>query len=192
MKEDSELKDIPRSEVPEFQTTLDFLKAKRNWNELIDFLKEKAERYPEAYYILSELSQAYRLVDNSQGALLCSQRAMQLVPDDDDLVIYNHGVALMLNDMYSEAITYLNMILVKSIDEIAYGEHGEGKKWGTSLYNDSLYVKGVCYMELGNRVEALHYIQLHLSNRRRGLYSDFSRREVLQQLKILLGNKACI
>ena len=188
-KEVSELKNLPKSEGPAFQATLNYLRAKRNWDELRDFLQEKADQYPEDYFILTELSQAYRFVDNSRQALYYSQKALELVPDDDELVIYNHGMALQDNEMYSEALPYFNMILEKSIEEIAYGEHGEGMKYAKGLYNDSLYMKGVCYMELGNKEEALHYIQLHLSNRHRGQYSAFSRQEVIQCLNELLGKK---
>ena len=189
MTEDSELKILPDSEMPAFQTTLDSLKSQKNWDELRDFLQEKAELYPDDYFILSQLSQVYGKLDDDRKELYYSQKAMELVPDDDELVIYNHGRALQDNEMYSEALPYFNMILEKSIEEIAYSEHGEGMKYAKGLYNDSLYMKGVCHMELGNKEEALHYIQLHLSNRQRGQYSAFSRQEVIQCLNELLGKK---
>ncbi|WP_295731846.1 tetratricopeptide repeat protein [uncultured Muribaculum sp.] len=175
---------LPESEISVFQRALDELKAGKNWNGLRDFLKDKSELYPDDYYILTELSQAYFLINSPKDALCAAQKAF-LLEENDELVIYNLAMALQLNGMYSDAMKYFDMILSKLIDDIAYGNHGEGKKWAKSLHNDSLYMKGVCYMELGNNEEAAYCIRSHIYNRRRGIYSDFSRKQVLRRLNKL-------
>ncbi len=176
---------LPESEIGAFQTTLDALKARQDWLPLREFLKEKSELYPDDYYILTELSSICYLTNHPQEALNAAQKAKDLEPDDDVLVSYNLGMALSLNEMYLEAIENFDTILSMSIDDIAYGEHGEGRKWAQSIYNDSLYMKGVCYMELGKGEDAKKCLISHLSNRRKGLYSDFSRKQVLRRLRML-------
>ena len=77
---------------------------------------------------------------------------------------------------FSEAIVQLNRILKRKINTIAYGVHGEGMKWAMSIKNDSLYLKAICQLNLGKLKEAYKLIVKHLAQRRRGVYSDFTKK----------------
>ena len=90
-----------------------------------------------------------------------SMEAMQLEPNDV-LVMYNYAVALYSNEKYLEAIVQLNRILKRRINSIAYGVHGTGLKWVMSIKNDSLYLKAICQLNLGNLKEAYSLIGKHL------------------------------
>ena len=90
-----------------------------------------------------------------------SLEAMRLEPNDV-LVVYNYAVALYSNEKFSEAIVQLNRILKRKINTIAYGVHGEGMKWAMSIKNDSLYLKAICQLNLGNLKEAYSLIGKHL------------------------------
>ena len=90
-----------------------------------------------------------------------SMEAMQLEPNDV-LVMYNYAVALYSNEKYLEAIVQVNRILKRRINSIAYGVHGKGLKWAMSIQNDSLYLKAICQLNLGNLKEAYSLIGKHL------------------------------
>ena len=90
-----------------------------------------------------------------------SMEAMQLEPNDV-LVMYNYAVALYSNEKYLEAIVQLNRILKRRINSIAYGVHGKGLKGVMSIKNDSLYLKAICQLNLGNLKEAYSLIGKHL------------------------------
>lgn len=175
---------IPKDKYREIQDTIDTLKQTHDWEKLKSFLISCSERYPKEYYIFTELSSIYYMEDNSTDALFVSQKAMSIEPKDV-LVIYNYGMALFLNNKFDEAITQFNRIRRKKIYSIAYGKYGEGMKWAKSIVNDSVYMIGVSYMEMGDNKKAEKFMREHLSHRRRGIYSDFTKRQVKRRLNIL-------
>ena len=115
-----------------------------------------------------------------------SMEAMQLEPNDV-LVMYNYAVALYSNEKYLEAIVQLNRILKRRINSIAYGVHGEGLKWAMSIKNDSLYLKAICQLNLGKLNEAYSLIGKHLAQRRRGVYSDFTKKQVKRKEQYIIN-----
>lgn len=170
--------------VRSFKKKLEDLKAQRKWQELIVFLEENSRLYPNEYFIFTILSEVYCKIDNKEKALATSERAMA-IEDRDILVLYNYAMSLVLNNRYSEAIVVFDRILNKRLKTVAYGHYGEGIKWTRSIFNDSRYLKGLCYKKLDNHKEAYRLIKLHLSRRKRGIYSDFTRRHVLKTLNEL-------
>ena len=115
-----------------------------------------------------------------------SMEAMQLEPNDV-LVVYNYAVALYSNEKYLKAIVQLNRILKRRINSIAYGVHGEGLKWAMSIKNDSLYLKAICQLNLGKLKEAYSLIRKHLAKRRRGVYSDFTKKQVKRKEQYIIN-----
>ena len=144
-----------------FQNTLDNLKSNSKWQVLKTYLIEMKIKYPSEYFICTELSNAYHMLGMYKESEQASLEAMQLEPNDV-LVIYNYAVALYSNEKFSEAIVQLNRILKRKINAIAYGVHGEGMKWAMSIKNDSLYLKAICQLNLGNLKEAYSLIGKHL------------------------------
>ena len=115
-----------------------------------------------------------------------SMEAMQLEPNDV-LVMYNYAVALYSNEKYLEAIVQLNRILKRRINSIAYGVHGKGLKWAMSIKNDSLYLKAICQLNLGKLKDAYKLIVKHLAQRRRGVYSDFTKKQVKRKEQYIIN-----
>ena len=76
-------------------------------------------------------------------------------------------------------------IYKSSIKHLAFGIYGEGLKWAKSLKNDTRYMIGVTYLEMKNREKAKFYIKQHLINRKRGIYSDFTRIQVIKKLQFI-------
>jgi tetratricopeptide (TPR) repeat protein len=111
--------------------------------------------------------------------------AMKIEPNDV-LVIYDYGCSLSALDRNNEAIRQWNKIIEKDIDEIAFGDFGEGLKWAKSIKNDARYRKAICSLEVGNKDEAAKLIKEHLLNRQRGIYSDFSKKQIVKIQKSII------
>lgn len=176
------IKIFPRARVKEFQERLNTLKAQDKWEELIGFLQPLAEKYTNDYYILTELSFAQHNVKQYNDALLSVTKAMKI--ENHDVYVWDaYACALLYNDQYDEALEWYNKILRKSVSEIAYGPHGEGWKWALSIHTDAFFWKANCYDGKGDYREALRLTKLHLRKRKRGVFSDFSKKEVQNFLK---------
>ena len=169
-----------------FQNTLDNLKSNSKWQVLKTYLIEMKMKYPSEYFICTELSNAYHMLGMYKESEQASLEAMRLEPNDV-LVVYNYAVALYSNEKFSEAIVQLNRILKRKIDTIAYGVHGEGMKWAMSIKNDSLYLKAICQLNLGKLKEAYKLIVKHLAQRRRGVYSDFTKKQVTRKEQYIIN-----
>ena len=169
-----------------FQNTLDNLKSNSKWQVLKTYLMEMKIKYPSEYFICTELSNAYRMLGMYKESEQASLEAMRLEPNDM-LVVYNYAVALYSNEKFSEAIVQLNRILKRKINTIAYGVHGEGMKWAMSIKNDSLYLKAICQLNLGKLKDAYKLIVKHLAQRRRGVYSDFTKKQVKRKEQYIIN-----
>ena len=169
-----------------FQNTLDNLKSNSKWQVLKTYLMEMKIKYPSEYFICTELSNTYHMLGMYKESEQASMEAMQLEPNDV-LVIYNYAVALYSNEKYLKAIIQLNRILKRRINSIAYGVHGEGLKWAMSIKNDSLYLKAICQLNLGKLKEAYKLIVKHLAQRRRGVYSDFTKKQVTRKEQYIIN-----
>ena len=169
-----------------FQNTLDNLKNNSKWQVLKTYLMEMKIKYPSEYFICTELSNAYRMLGMYKESEQASLEAMRLEPNDM-LVVYNYAVALYSNEKFLEAIVQLNRILKRKINTIAYGVHGEGMKWAMSIKNDSLYLKAICQLNLGKLKEAYKLIVKHLAQRRRGVYSDFTKKQVTRKEQYIIN-----
>ena len=64
---------------------------------------------------------------------------------------------------------------------------GEGLKWAMSIKNDSLYLKAICQLNLGKLKKAYSLIGKHLVQRRRGVYSDFTKKQVKRKEQYIIN-----
>lgn len=148
--------------------------------EILEFLKSYLIKYPDEYYILTELSSIIENSDKAE-ALKYSIKAFEIEPNDY-LVKYNYAKALIANGDNLLASKLLRQILSANIDDIAYGIHGEGLKYAKHIINDSKYLIGICYLNQKKYKTAYKYLSNHLGNRQKGIYSDFSQTQVLKKL----------
>lgn len=148
--------------------------------EISEFLKSYLKQYPDDYYILTELSSTIISLDKEE-ALKYSIKAISIEPNDN-LVKYNHAKALIENEQHKLALKILRQIVNVNIEDIAYGIHGEGMRYAKSIVNDSIYLIGICYLNQGKSKTAYKYLSRHLANRKRGIYSDFTKNQVLKRL----------
>ena len=174
---------MPSNVGKRFQSKLDMLKHKSDWNGIITMLKRYASNYPNEYYIFQQLAQTYyiKCIGQFQLACQCAEKAFNMEPDDD-LNIYTYACSLYYVGRLDESFDLFSKITSKDVDAIAYGEHGEGLLYAKSLINDSIYMMGVICQDKLQYKEAKELFMKHLVNRRRGQYSDFTKEQVLNHI----------
>lgn len=155
--------------------------------EISEFLKSYLIKFPDDYYILTELSSIIVSSDKEE-ALKYSIKAFEIEPNDY-LVKYNYAKVLIANGDNLLAIKLLRQILNADIDDIAYGIHGEGLKYAKHIINDSIYLIGISYLNCRKYKTAYKYLFKHLENRQKGIYSDFSRAQTLKKISTCIKNR---
>jgi len=111
------------------------LASKKDWTQLIRYLKRKCEEFPKEYWFKTELAE-YLYLEGNKACLRYAKEAFDIAPDDM-LVVYNYAYSLYINERYEEAENALMIIREKGLDYIAYSEHGEGMRWAKKLMQDT-------------------------------------------------------
>lgn len=172
------------------QRQIDYKKKSGDFKSLRIYLRRLLSVIPDDYYLLAELSSACYQLGKYNESLTYANQAYQLAPDDY-WVRYIYGCALLSKNRLDEAAEMFNSIIACDINYLAYYEHGEGKRWAESLLNDSRYMRAAVYEQECYHLEARKMFLLHKSLRKRGLYSDFSMRQVnnhLRNLNVTIGD----
>ncbi len=173
---------MPDAEIEDFQKRYDTLKKNNQWEELVEYLQPLAERYVRDFFINTELSVALYRVGRYSDSLYYAEKAYHIEKRSSN-VVFNYACALLDNEKYSEAIEVYNRLLSKKIETVAYGIYGCGLKDAQTYFIDALYYKALCYAGLGRHKEARRLFELHLSKRRRGIWSDVSRKAVMENFE---------
>ena len=171
----------------EFSEKLNAFFDDDKWLDAKELLENEVKKYPKEYFLITSLAKVCYNLKLYEESLRYAVDAMKIEPDDV-LVIYDYGCALSALNRNSEAIRQWNKIIEKDIDEIAYGDFGEGLRWAKSIINDSRYRMAICTLEIGNKEKAKKLIKEHLANRQRGIYSDFTKKRVINKQKSLIEN----
>lgn len=166
------------------QQMIDDYKERGEWIKLHSLLLEIIKDYPDEYYFLTELSSVCYQLNLPSECLNYAERAYKIAVNDL-WVTFHYGMALYLNDDFEESQIMFSKIISTSVEVLAYGEHGEGLKWAKSLINDSRYMIARCMMQQQKYSDAEIILQEHISKRKRGLYSDFSKRQALNHLQYI-------
>lgn len=168
----------------DFSRRLNALFDDEEWEGAKILLEQESAKFPEEYFLLTSLSKVCFNLQLFEESLKYASKAIEIEPNDT-LVVYDYGCALAAVGRYKEAIVQWDNIIAKDINEVAYGDYGEGLRWAKSIINDSRYRKAMCLIEIGDIEKAKQLIVSHLSNRERGIYSDFTKKQVLTRQKSL-------
>ena len=177
---------MPLEAGKKFQSKLNSLKADADWKGMISLLKRYTSKYPQEYYFYQQLAAVYYIESIGKYSLACqyAEQAYQMEPNDN-LNIYTYACSLYYVDRLEESFDLFSEIASKDISTIAYGEHGEGLLYAKSLKNDSIYMMGPIRQKQQKFEEAKELFTMHLNNRKRGLYSDFTKKQVMNHLSAL-------
>jgi tetratricopeptide (TPR) repeat protein len=155
---------------------------KEKYKEAKDEIILLLEEYPDDSWLLTRLSTTYYELFDYENALYYAKLAYAISPNDP-LILWDYACALDMLQKHMEAIDLWKRILNLGIEEIAYGEYGEGLKWGKSLYNDCNYRISMSYLDINQYKESIDYLNFHIEKRQRGISSLYSLREVKDKLK---------
>ena len=155
-----------------------------NWHDAKLLLKSELQKNPDDHFLLTQFGEVLYEMQEYEKAIEFTEKAYKLAPNCP-LTLNNHAVVLYINEKNNEAIQIWKNLLEKNINEIAESECGDGLKYAKSLINDIRFRIGDAYLANNEREEALNYYKLHLTNRKRGLFSNFTKNEVEKEIKEL-------
>lgn len=115
-------------------------------------------------------------------ALAQYQRAYSLEPADIAPLYYQADCYFWLNQP-ARAYEILQDITSVGLEEVQR-RYGRSKSWYDAVCLDALYQQARCMIELGNYPAGIALMKAHLAKRRRGLQSEYSKREVEDDLFI--------
>ena len=169
-------------EMLAFSEKLNLLWREQKMNDAKKLLLTELEKYPNEYFLYTSLAQTCSGLGEYASALEFSQKAIN-IRNDDVLVLYNHVTALIETEAYKEALSFCQQILRMSVGRIA--RNGEEVKWAKSIRNDTMYLKSIALFKIGQYSQALRIMKQLLTLRQRGLYSDYSKRQIMKKIKII-------
>jgi tetratricopeptide (TPR) repeat protein len=158
---------------------------KEDWPEARKEILSKLEKDPEDHWLLTRLGLTYYEERDYEKALKIEEMAYRIAPHCP-LVLWDYAGTLQMLGRHKEAIKVYRRILAKGIDEIAYGECGEGKAWGRGLIADCYYRLSDSHRDLGEDTKAVRAFETHLDLRGPGCHSIYplgSLNKKLQTLK---------
>ena len=167
-------------EKKEFSKLLNLLWRNGEFKEAKELLLNQVNIFPFEYFLWTSLAQTCSGLCEYKMELEYSTKAINLCKNDV-LVIYNHIGALEDNGFYQEALPYCQKILRKTIKEIALT--GESIKWAKSIRNDTLFLKAVSLFNIGEYEKTYRILYKLLKQRQRGIYSDFSKKQICELIK---------
>ncbi len=151
-------------------------------------LTKEIEEYPNDHWLLAELAISYYELRDYKTALIYSGKAIKLAPDCPLTMDY-HAIILFANEETEKSLEIWSKLLNKDVEDIAFGQCGEGKRFAKSLINDVRFRLGDVHLKLNDKKNALDYYKDHLNNRQRGIYSNFLKKEVEKEIASLEKTK---
>lgn len=149
-----------------------------NWVKARELLLIELKKNKDDAWLLTRLSTTYYEQYDYKKALEISIRAFAILPSDP-LVIWDYAGALSMLGEDKQAINFYKMIVRMDLNKIAFFETGNGLRWAKSIVNDSRFRIGLCFLDLKNQKQAKKWIEEHLKNRKKGLPSLYSKKEII-------------
>jgi tetratricopeptide (TPR) repeat protein len=146
--------------------------AKRQWSKARGLLQEELVYHPADHWLWLTLSLTYYEQKKYEQALKCSEWAVHLEPACP-LALWHYAGSLYMSGMGGPALAIWTSLLSMDIDEVAYGEHGEGMDWALQLINDVQYRVGRYYQDIGRDDMAAEAFGKYIHNRDHGVGSIY-------------------
>jgi tetratricopeptide (TPR) repeat protein len=167
-------KDKPRKTIERL------LKAEK-WQEAQLLLHTELIHAPTDHWCWMMLSETYYEQFDYDTALECAKRAVELAPHCS-LALWHYAGCLSMTGQKRAALAVWQLLLNRDLDEVAYGECGEGMKWAMQLLNDVHYRMGFIHQFLGEDTQARVSFEKYLHNRRHGVGSIYDVEDVKNRL----------
>ena len=160
--------------------------ALEDWAEARSLIKIELRQFPDSHWLITRLGLTYYEERQYKRALRYSEKAFSIAPKCP-LVLWDYAGCLEMLERTEEAIIIYKRIIRRGINQIAYGDCGEGKGRARGLIADCHYCLAHCYQDIGKVKEAQQEYMRHLSLRGPGCNSIYDintvRKEVLNLKK---------
>lgn len=147
--------------------------AKRQWSKARHLAQEELVYNPADHWLWLTLSLTYYEQKKYEPALKCSEWAVHLEPACP-LALWHYAGSLFMSGQGTAALAIWTSLLSMDIDEVAYGEHGEGMDWALQLINDVHYRVARYYQTIGRGDLAAESLRKYVHNREHGVGSIYN------------------
>ena len=144
-------------------TKIDKVVGKEDWVKARPLIKKAIKKYPDDFYLLTQLAVTYYEQKNYEQAFEAIKKAYELEPTEPLVMWHYAGTLDMLGDK-PKAIDVFKRIVKKGPEKIAYIDTTEGLRRAKSLINDCNYLIGMCYKDIGKKSLAYKWLTNHLEN----------------------------
>jgi tetratricopeptide (TPR) repeat protein len=126
-----------------------------------------------------------------EKALECAKRAVELQANCP-LALWHYAGSLFMSGHESSALVIWTLLLDMDLEDVAYGECGEGMDAALQLINDVHYRVGRYYQWKGDRENACVSFRKYLHNRAHGVGSIYDAEQVKRYLRQLAPEPAAV
>jgi len=162
-------------------TDIESLIEQKQWAKARESIHEGLEDAPTDHWLWLTPSLTYYEQKKYAKALQCSQRAVELQPSCP-LALWHFAGALFMNGREDAALVIWTILRDMDLEEVAYGECGEGMDWALQLLNDVHYRVGRYYQWKEKHELARTSFEKYLHNREHGVGSIYPKEQVEEYL----------
>jgi tetratricopeptide (TPR) repeat protein len=158
--------------------------AAKKWTKARALIQEELLSQPADHWLWTTLGLTYYEQRQYDNALKCSKRAVELAPACP-LVLWDYAGSLSMAGPEQAALAIWTLLLDMDLEDVAYGECGEGMDWAMQLVNDVHYRMGHYYRHKDRHDLARQSFEKYLHNRDHGVTSLYDDQPVRQYLASL-------
>jgi tetratricopeptide (TPR) repeat protein len=162
-------------------TEIEQLVAAKKWTRARALIQEELVSAPSDHWLWMTLSLTYYEQKQYEKALQSSKRAVELEPSCP-LALWHYAGSLYMSGRESSALAIWTILLDMNLEEVAYGECGEGMDWALQLVNDVHYRIGRYFQWKGEEEQARASFEKYLHNRSHGVGSIYDEKQVEKYL----------
>jgi tetratricopeptide (TPR) repeat protein len=158
----------------------------KDWARARALLHEELVFAPADHWVWMQLSLAYYEDRKYEKVLLCSKRAVELEPRCP-LALWHYAGCLYMSGQEDAARNVWTVLLNSDLEEIAYGDCGEGMDHAMRLLNDVHYRLGRYYLWKKEPQLTRTSFEKYLHNRAHGVASSYDEKLVRAELAKLIA-----
>lgn len=154
----------------------------KNWKVALKYLKQELTISPRDIWVLTLLGSVLYEMRRYEEAEYYAHKAY-LVDKNDTLAIWHYaGVLHMLGKCKAAIALYKKLIRLTEHEKIADRRE---QRLSAELQNDSRYRIGGCYLFMQRYDLASKWLNLYLQNRKKGVRSHYTKRDVKDKCEII-------
>lgn len=163
---------------------IEALIKKNDWPGARAAIRADLKRDPNSHWLLARLALTHYEERDYEKALELEIKGLDIAPGCP-LLCWGYAESCSMLDKNEDALAVYGWLIERGIDDLAYGECGEGRGWARALLADCHYRSALCYQKLGKRRQARAQMKKHLEARGPGCRSIYPIGEVRKAAKRL-------